>query len=327
MKDDNIQVVVPVFNKKLFVERSLCSIFEAAAHTTSVQIIVVDHGSTDGSLELGRQLCKGRARHIVHLGGTIASVRNAGARNCTGSIVSFLDSDCLVPIEYFAYLQEVLARCDVDATGCRVDYPENGPWVERVWHEMHRAPEKDGLRAYLNAGNFAVRRSAFEAVGGFDESLITGEDAEIGQRLNDGGFRIWESRRLVVLHLDNPRSIPAFYRKEVWHSLGMLATVRSWPPDRPVLMTVFHFVLLCGVILILCMAPLGFGTRILVGGLLAFLVPATTVIYRAVVARRSFNWLQGLLLYQVYFLARIRALIGLLHKHLIFKRSLLAKVW
>ena len=70
----------------------------------------------------------------------------------------------------FQNLRSVLGQHAVDATGCRVDYPVDGPWVERVWHELHRAKEGDGPRSYINSGNFAVRRESQRSVGSSAEA-------------------------------------------------------------------------------------------------------------------------------------------------------------
>jgi GT2 family glycosyltransferase len=304
---DSIDVIVPVYNKRPYLDASISSILAAAEAAPGVSVTVVDHGSTDGSLECAVSLCSGRARHLVKLGGTIGAVRNAGARLSDGAIVSFLDSDCVVPLGYFDSLRRVLELHQVAATGCRVDYPDDGPWVERVWHQIHRAKQEDGPRVYLNSGNLAIRRSAFEAIGGFSESLVSGEDTDIGRRLNERGLRVWESRELRVLHVDNPRTIPAFFRKEVWHALGLYSMVRAWPPSRPLLMTMVHVAALVVAFLWAYAGSAPLGLRVSGAVVMVFVVPIMTVLYRSFAMRRLVPLLPAVLLYQVYFLARIVA--------------------
>jgi glycosyltransferase involved in cell wall biosynthesis len=303
-----IGVVIPVYNKRAYLERSLRSILKAADDARGVSVLVIDDGSTDGSWELARSICLNRAVVVREKHPTIAALRNAGAGRMTGEILSFIDCDCVVEPDYFSALRQIFADPTISATGCRVRYPSDGSWVERVWDALHAAPA-DGFRSYLNSGNFAVRASAFQKIGGFEETLITGEDAEIGQRLNEHGFRIWGSLRLEVTHLDNPRTVRSFFRKEVWHADGMFGTVRFGSLDRPAAMTAVHLVFLAGAIAAAFAPRLDIWARIVIALGLVLTVPVITVAYRARSARGAVSWGAAITLYEVYFLARITAMV------------------
>lgn len=306
MTEPDITVVVPVFNKRAFLPRCLGSVLDAAGRAGAVEVIVIDDGSTDGSDTVAEELCRGRAAFTRESHRTIAAVRNAGARRAAAPLLSFLDCDIVVPPDYFLTLREVFSRDDVAATGCRVSLPHDASWIERTWDRLHTLPADD-FRAYLNSGNFAVRRAAFEAVGGFAESLQTGEDAELGQRLTDAGYRIWETRRLAVLHLDNPQTLRAFYRKEVWHADGMFGTVRLGSVDRPTVMTLLHLGLVVTAVWLLAMSwPSPSAAVIALMAVVA--VPLLTVAYRARAAGRLVPVAAGITLYGVYYAARITAL-------------------
>lgn len=289
------------------VARCLPSVLAAAAASGPAEVLVLDHGSRDGSYELAQELAHDGAVVRRVAAPTVAALRNEGARLARGAVLCFLDCDVLVRADYVAAVRDVLAQPDVAATGCRVDFPEDGSWLERTWHRLHAIGRNtEGFRAYLNSGNFAVRRTAFEAVRGFDASLITGEDAELGQRLNDAGFRIFESRRLAVLHIDNPQTLAAFFRKEIWHGLGMFGTVRLSSVDRPTVMMAVHFALLIAAIAVPVRSGWAPGSLLVAAGL-AFAVPAAAAAYRMVAGRRIVSPLHALLLYQAYFVARLVA--------------------
>lgn len=302
-----VDVIIPVGNKRPFLERCLRSVLEAAEASPLVRVTVIDHGSTDGSNELGAALCRGRARHLVIPGGTISAIRNAGARMADAPILSFLDCDCVVPRGYFDAVRRVMANPEVAAAGRRVDYPADGRWLERTWHAMHESVS-EGFRKYLNSGNFVIRREVFERVGGFDEALETGEDSELGQRLNALGFRIWESADLAVLHVDNPQSIGAFFRKELWHGRGMLGTARMWPPQLLLLSVILHALLLVAAAGWVALGSGALAARMAVALGLAFGMPVLAVLFRVGVRRRRVSWLSAVVLYQAYLLARIGAL-------------------
>jgi hypothetical protein len=305
-----IGAVIPVYNKRRFLERSLESVLSAGARAGKVEVVVLDNGSTDGSRALAERICAGRARVAGAGSTTVAGVRNAGARLVEAPLLAFIDGDCVVGPDHFIELRAVFERPDVAATGCRVEYPPDGPWVERAWGRLRGAP-REGFRRYLNSGNFAVRREAFQAVGGFDERLVTGEDAALGQRLGDRGYRVWETPRLRTLHLDNPTTLGAFFRKEVWHADGMFGTVRATSLDRPTAMTAAHLALLVGAVGVPAWMPGGLGARLVAAVALVFLVPAATVAYRVATERRTVPPVASVVLYQAYYLARITALVRL----------------
>jgi glycosyltransferase involved in cell wall biosynthesis len=302
-----IDVVVPVYNKLRFILDAVGSVADAVEAYGNARLFIVDNGSTDGSYELLLEYFGSRANISRLLSGTIAAVRNAGAKHGHAPIISFIDCDCLIPRDYFMRLETVLSETQAEATGCLVLLPPNPTWVEAVWNRMH----DDGVsqnEAWINSANFAVRRATFEQVGGFNERLETGEDAELCQRIRSAGGRLVEDARLGVAHLDNAKTVGAFYRKERWRGLGMFGTFRVGSLDKPIVMTVAHLLSLMAAVVVLGWAPVPFGFRCVVGAALAFAAPVITVAYRRRSSVRAFSRTRAVILYQLYYLGRINAL-------------------
>lgn len=300
-----VTVVVPVYNAMRFLPQTVPALLEALAAHRAAELVIVDNGSTDGS----PQWVAGHAaaaRQLARPGATISALRNAGAQAGTGALLSFVDADCVVPPGYFVTAERVMMDRAIAGCGSRYLLPENPHWVERVWQHLHDEPEH-GQAIYVPAGNFVVRRSAFQAVGGFREDLVTGEDADLGLRLTERGYVIRQSPEVSVRHLGNPRSLAAFYRKQRWHALGMFGTVRRNRIDKPVAMTFAHLAALLTVVILAVRDP--------VAGLvslatLAWLIPLVTVIFRVLKGGRVAGSAlpAAVLLYQLYYLARIAAL-------------------
>jgi GT2 family glycosyltransferase len=297
-------VVVPVRNKAVVLRDGLGSVAAALAGRSDAELIVVDHQSTDGSSDL-LPVIAASARIVPLDIGTAALARNRGAAEASGTFLCFLDADIRVPADYFDRLADVLDETGADAAGCTVTVPSTEGWIARTWDRLH-APQSDGWRGWLAAANFTVRRDMFERVGGFSEYLVTGEDAELCMRLTTRGARIFEAVRLQGDHLDNPSSLAAFFRKEHWRGLGMLATIRRDRLDRPTAMTLLHAIMLVlAAAALVLMRP---KAAALVTLAFAFLVPAVTVGYRRMNNRVAAPVLKSLLLYQLYYLARLAAL-------------------
>lgn len=312
VRTESISVIVPIKNKARFLETCVGSILAAATRVDGVDVLLVDNMSTDGSAEILRREFSETASITQSTGRNAATVRNHGARRTSGSVVCFLDADCIVPLDYFSQIRAVFSKSWIAAAGCGVDLPTDGSWIERTWHALHFRGV-DGFRSYVNSGNLALRRGVFESIGGFDESLETGEDANLGARLVVAGHPVFETRALQVLHIDNPATLRQFYRKEVWHALGMFGTTGFGHLDKPVLATALHLVLTIGAASALLVAIARRSPELLAWGLaLLLLVPTMTVAYRRILSSQKPRLFAALVLYEVYFLARAAALIRLL---------------
>lgn len=303
-----VSAVVPVRNGMAFLPTTLPSLLAAARSAGDVEIVYADNGSVDGTLEYLRSVAAPEVRVVQVPVGTIAAVRNAGARAAHGRYLAFLDVDCSVPADYFRAAREVLAGTGASATGCETHVPPNPHWIESAWHEMH-FQGRDREVHYLNSANFFVARPAFDAVGGFREELLTGEDSDIGQRLRRAGFTIWESTRLLAYHHGNPTSLREFWRRTVWHGLGMFATVDLRSVDKPTYMTALHLLASVAGAAWLLGGTGGPAVRLLGAAVPQLVVPAVTVAYRGLQTRRRPPLPAALLLYWLYYWARVRAAI------------------
>lgn len=90
---DLISVIVPVYNVKNYLKKCVNSII--AQSYSSLQVILVDDGSTDGSGEICDRLAKDDERiQVIHkLNGGLSDARNAGLEIAEGKYYSFIDSD------------------------------------------------------------------------------------------------------------------------------------------------------------------------------------------------------------------------------------------
>jgi glycosyltransferase involved in cell wall biosynthesis len=301
-------VIIPTYNSVQYLDRCLASVSRAARRLEGVEVIVVDNGSRDGTSDLLANKYASVARVFVQAGGTVAGLRNLGASHALGEYLFFLDSDCLVPEDYFCKAEEVLASVHPDATGSKCEAPEPPHWIEETWLGLHRRT-RDGRVSYINSGNLIVRRAAFDGVAGFDASIPTDEDAELGQRLRAAGFAIYEAHSLRAVHLRNPKSIPAFFRKELWRGLGLLRAPRAGALDKVLVASTVHLILILAALAGACASRLDWRARLgLVLGTMCA-VPVGSVLYRYVTLRRVYRPARSSLLYFVFLSAKAVAVV------------------
>ena len=161
--------------------------------------------ATDTPATLGRCLVAlGRSTepHDVEVvtgpsGSGPAAARNAGVARSGGEIVVFVDADIEVHPDALRRLREAFDRdSGLDAVfGAYDDQPASAALVSRFRNLLHHHvhARAGGPATTFWAGLGAIRREAFEAVGGFDAERYPGpciEDIELGMRLHAAGRRI-----------------------------------------------------------------------------------------------------------------------------------------
>jgi GT2 family glycosyltransferase len=169
------------------------------------ELVVVDDASTDGSADIARAA----GARVVRLGGNSgpAAARNAGVRETSGEVLLFVDADVVIASDVIARVRATFAaRPEIAALfGSYDDRPRVGgivsPYRNLLHHYVHQTGAAEAFTFWAGCG--AVRRAAFEGVGGFDERAWRRsiEDIELGYRLRAAGHRILLDPTLQCTHL------------------------------------------------------------------------------------------------------------------------------
>ena len=97
-----ISVVIPLYNKRGLVSQTIATVL--AQTYNGYEIVVVDDGSTDGSIDEVKAIADPRIRIVSRQNGGVAAARNTGIKHARGEFVAFLDTD-----------DRWARRCDCDA--------------------------------------------------------------------------------------------------------------------------------------------------------------------------------------------------------------------
>lgn len=188
-----VSVVVIGRNEGERLRRCLQSVFEMDSSGFETEVIYVDSGSIDRSVELAQSM--GAKAIVLHPERPSAALgRNAGWRAATGSIVLFLDGDTILHPRFVTdSLQEFSDPEIAVVWGHRRElYPERSIYIRTLdldWiYAAGRTPYCGGDALFL--------RDVLERVNGFDETLIAGEEPELCRRIAALGF--------AILHVDRP---------------------------------------------------------------------------------------------------------------------------
>lgn len=210
MMTSGVAVVIPCRNEQATLRRCISSI--RTQDPPPDLIVVVDNGSTDGSLQDARAA----ADLVLEIhGGTIARLRNLGAR-ATGAtpFIAFVDADCEVKPGWLAAGLAALEHAEL--VGARVGAPADASWVARRWASVEARLAHAG--SALWSQNLLIGRDTFARVGGFTESLATGEDVDLSRKVRDGGGQVALVAEMEVTHHGFAPDLGRFVRRERWHA-------------------------------------------------------------------------------------------------------------
>jgi glycosyltransferase involved in cell wall biosynthesis len=185
-----VSVIIPAFNGMRYIGDAIRSVLDQDYRP--IEVIVVDDGSSDGTGEVVARFSEVRCLQQENRGPGAA--RNLGIRESRGPILAFLDQDD----EWLpGKLRAQVAALDRDPDiGFTLSLSE---WVlldgkRPSW--LTEAQLKDQTGFFPSA--LLVRRSVFESVGPFDESLITSSDADWFFRARDAGVKFERVRQVLM---------------------------------------------------------------------------------------------------------------------------------
>jgi len=186
-------IIIPTYNRADLLSVALGSVF--AQILKDFEIIVVDDGSSDGTVGLLGSLT-GRIRFLTQANRGPGPARNFGAHSAAGDYLVFLDSDdVLFPWALETYQQVIeQARRPAFVVGKPVRFREQDELKNVIQEKLQSLEFSDYLASsdawrWWGASSFVIRRDAFQAVDGFADEWINGEDADLALRLgNSPGF-------------------------------------------------------------------------------------------------------------------------------------------
>jgi GT2 family glycosyltransferase/glycosyltransferase involved in cell wall biosynthesis len=230
-----VSIIIPLFNKVELTRACLLSLVTNTAQG-SYELLLVDNGSTDGTNDLLRQW-ESKAtviRNPENRG--FAAACNLGARAAAGKYLLFLNNDTEVTTGWLEPLVAALeGDLSVAAVGSKLLFPDgtiqhagvmivedqasNDPLVGK--HHFFRFPgnhpqaNSPMQMQAVTAACVLIRRTAFEAVGGFDEGYWNGyEDLDLCFKLGSHGWKIVYQPASIVIHHESQSGTERFRRAQ-----------------------------------------------------------------------------------------------------------------
>lgn len=206
MKSPKISVIIPAYNEEQFINGCLRSILRQTIRFP-YEIIAVDNNSTDSTVSIIHKypqitLIKEKTQGV-------SAARNAGAKIATGTILVFVDADCIVPNDHIQKIISLYSQHpDTAALGGPYVLHDGGPIVRWFTNQMQyytsfmKYIREIGNFQSLCGGNFAIKKQVYMQLQGFDERLthvLMCEDMEFALRLKRAGYSVLFDHTLTVV--------------------------------------------------------------------------------------------------------------------------------
>ena len=216
----SVSVVVCAYNAADTIDDCLTAL--ADVKYPRFEIIVVDDGSTDDTASRARRYS--RARLIQTPNSGLSAARNVGLDSASGDVVAYVDADVRVDPLWLMHLVQPFVRSTAVAAGGPNVAPSDDGWFSQCVVRAPGAPSHvmfdDRQAEHIPGCNFAARREALLAIGGFDPIFLrAGDDVDVCWRLQDRGGWIAFAPSALVWHHHRARLI-AYWRQQVGYGEG-----------------------------------------------------------------------------------------------------------
>ncbi|MBW4575837.1 MAG: glycosyltransferase [Aphanothece sp. CMT-3BRIN-NPC111] len=248
-------VVIPTYNRQPILEKCLRALerqkLSDGSLVTGYEIVLVDDGSTDGTLEWleAHSVEFPHVRSLLQNHQGPAAARNLGVKEAKGDTIIFIDSDLVVTEHFLQAHANALVQGQQQLGGDRLftyGLVINTCNFENPTSEPYKLT--DFSAAYFATGNVAIARKWLEAAGLFDTrfQLYGWEDLELGVRLKQLGLKLIKCPDAVGYHWHPPfalEQIPNLIEKEIQRGrMGVLFYQKhpTWEVRMMIQMTLLH---------------------------------------------------------------------------------------
>jgi glycosyltransferase involved in cell wall biosynthesis len=221
-----VSVIVIGLNEARRLPETLASI-RNSDYPAPIELIYVDSGSKDNSVEVAGQLCD--KVFVEAIWPTAARNRNRGLMEGHHEIMHFLDGDIIMDPGYLRTAVEKLLEGEVQCVFGFLEEKSEKGLSKILLHDYGN--RKPGVIDSPGAGGTFIKKALID-INGWDERIPRGEESELGERFRKAGYKIWYLDSKMGTHDYGVTSFRGFLKKQMreGYSYGAISLIRSDDP-------------------------------------------------------------------------------------------------
>lgn len=197
-------IIIPLYNKELSIKNTIDSVL--AQSYQNFELIIVNDGSTDSSLEIAKSFYDNRIRIFDIPNGGVSTARNTGIKYAKNEYIAFLDADDLWyenSLAEFKYLIENFKDAQVYCTSHtltvkEIESREKRYYIDNFWRQNAISFARN-TTAVVCTGCITIKKECFDKVYGFNQKLTHGEDLDLWNRLAEK-YTFAKSEKITMLY-------------------------------------------------------------------------------------------------------------------------------
>lgn len=207
---EDISVVIPLYNKALYIERAIQSVLGQTLSPR--EIIVIDDGSTDGGGDIVKTISDPRINLVTQENQGVSMARNRGIELAHGDLIAFLDADDFWDPDYLKEIVMLRGRYpDAGAYATAVELVDNLGNFWSLSYDFPPPPEGHGLIEFFVDGALGtglvtsavvVPKAVLQEVGGFVPGEILSQDRDVWLKIALRYPIAWSHKSLVKWQTD-----------------------------------------------------------------------------------------------------------------------------
>jgi glycosyltransferase involved in cell wall biosynthesis len=212
-----ISIIIPAHNEEKVIGKCLKSLKNQK--TKDIEIILVNDGSTDRTVEIAKKTRIPDKIINFDRGHSAAFARNAGAKIARGKYLIFLDADQIAEKNFIRKIKQFLQNEEVDATDYLVYSYKPKTIFQKAWSAFRKYHPSVGFQ-------HVIKRKVFEKLHGFNEKIFYYEDDDLKEKFLKAGYNFKGPVNAKVYHIE-PENWGDFVRQRKWQAKGILCVLKE----------------------------------------------------------------------------------------------------
>jgi len=236
-----ISVIIPLYNKENYVEKTIKSVLSQKYQY--FEIIIVDDGSTDNSLNVVKQFNDKRLKIIEKENTGVSSTRNRGVEESKYEYIAFLDADDWWKDTFLEEIVRLIKKypAGVYACNCILFYPNKTKISPFTFSNDFSEGYIDYIKVFYQnkstpicSSNVVISKNEFLKVKGFDIKLKSSEDFDLWLKLACNTKIVFSTKPLAVYNhsINNTRASVNLHKKEECFYFNTDYFIKYYPENQ-----------------------------------------------------------------------------------------------